>query len=277
MRHFELLMLAFFCAASQAAEYKPYGYLEKHVNRLHTPGYENIQMYVYLPESYYECQERYPVVYLLHGAHGNEYSWIRKGRILQHIDSLRALGQIKECIYVFPNMNQYDNYYDYYTSQEMGIAESFFGLNGNAEDRFMDEVVNYVDNRFRTKAETSSRAIAGLSIGAMQSLYISANNPGMFGAVYLFSPIIRPPALKNIRNPIYKDIREKISSQFLSPPASYRIMIGMEDVFFDKAFRFGEFLHSNKYRYDFTVTSGGHTWKNWRNYSIASLKDFLGT
>lgn len=277
MRHITLLILGFICATSHAADYQPAGFLEKHINRLHTPGYLNIQMYIYLPESYYESQERYPVVYMLHGAHGNEMSWIRKGRILQVIDSLRALNQIKECIYVFPNLNQYGNYYDYYTSQEMGIAESFMGLNGKAEDRFLDEVVKYIDGRFRTKAEKDSRGLIGLSIGGMQSLYISANNPELFGAVYLLSPIIRPPALKNIGNPVYADMRDKVSRQFKSPPATYRIMIGIDDIFFDKALRFSEFLKDKKFRYDFTATAGGHTWKNWRDYSIESLKDFLAT
>lgn len=275
MKHIVYLMLIAICSTSAAAEYKPAGYLEKHINRLHAPGYQNIQMYVYLPESYYESQKRYPVMYMLHGAHGSEHSWIRKGRILELIDSLRALDKIKECIYVFPNMNQYDNYYDYYTSQEIGIAESFIGLNGEAEERFVKEVVNYVDGRFRTEAEKNSRGLTGLSIGGMQSLYISANNPDLFGSVYLLSPIIKPPALRNIRTSIYKGLQQKINQQFLSPPQTYNIMIGIDDIFFDKAYRFSEFLHKNKYKYDFKATAGGHTWKNWRDYSVQSLMDFL--
>ena len=53
---------------------------------------------VYLPDGYEKSGKNYPVLYLLHGARGNELSWITKGNLLHNIDSLTAFGLMKETI-----------------------------------------------------------------------------------------------------------------------------------------------------------------------------------
>ncbi|MCR4566282.1 MAG: hypothetical protein K5651_09380, partial [Bacteroidales bacterium] len=61
-------------------------------------------MIIYLPADYYQSGERYPVVYLLHGARGYETSWIRKGDIFQKTDSLFTNNLAAHFILVMPNV-----------------------------------------------------------------------------------------------------------------------------------------------------------------------------
>ena len=85
------------------------GILEECMHDCSVEGPLQRRMYVYLPHDYHENNERYPVLYLLHGARGNELSWIHKGNILHNIDSLISSSKMKETIVVFPNVNQYKN------------------------------------------------------------------------------------------------------------------------------------------------------------------------
>ena len=90
------------------------------------------------------------MLYLLHGARGNELSWIQKGNILHNIDSLIASSKMKETIVVFPNVNQYKSEKDYGKSRLKGAIESFFETDGVVEAAFMNDVVKTVDSLYRT-------------------------------------------------------------------------------------------------------------------------------
>ena len=248
------------------------GILEKHRYECCSGGSSHKEMYIYLPEEYYESTDCYPVVYLLHGANGNELSWIKKGKILSVIDSLTEHGDICECIYVFPDMNRYCNDYDYIVSEYKETAEAFFNLNGSAEYSFINDAMMYVDEKFRTLASKEYRAIAGLSLGGLQTLYISANLSDSFEYIGLFSPIIYPPLNCSRHSFIYERLEDKLEKQFAQPPSLYLIMMGEKDPFYNSAFRFSKYLEEQKFRSVFVSTTGGHTWDNWTRYCLLFLK-----
>ena len=199
------------------------GYLEKHEYLCSVNGPTKRYMYVYLPDSYYNSDKRYPVIYLLHGANGNETSWIIKGKITRIIDSLLVNNEIPECISVFPNMNHYFNDYDYGQSREIGSIDSFLGLDGSVEYGFINDVVGYVDSHFRTIAEKKYRALAGLSLGGLQTIYISSNNWDDFEYIGLFSPLIYPPFKIGKYMHVYNKLEKNLNMQFENPPSAYWI------------------------------------------------------
>lgn len=249
------------------------GTLEKLIHQCSVPGPTQRSMYVYLPATYYTSDRSYPVLYMLHGANGNETSWIRKGRILESIDSLVAIGEIDECIYVFPNTNHYYNDYDYADSREKKSIDAFFGLNGNVEYAFADDVVAYIDRFFRTLPDKSHRAIGGLSLGGLQALYISANYDDMFGYIGLFSPIIYPPFRIGAHNSFYRNLESKLDRQFDDRPSVYQIMAGKDDIYYNSAYFYSQLLEDLGYIHSFHSTSGGHSWTNWKRYSVSFLKE----
>ena len=187
------------------------GILEEQVCKCSVDGPTERRMLVYLPKTYYGSDKSYPVLYLLHGARGNELSWIEKGDLLHNIDSLNAAGLMREMIVVLPNVNQYDDDRDFNKSRIKGAVESFFETDGAVEAAFVSDVVNAVDSLYRTLPDKEHRAIAGLSIGAMQAMHISANSPDMFGYVGLFSAMVHPVLRKSNYSAFYKDFNDKSS------------------------------------------------------------------
>lgn len=252
---------ALYCSLNNQA-----GILERHKYPCSVKGPLTRVMYVYLPSSYYENNKCFPTIYLLHGANGNETSWILKGKIIEIIDSLTVANCIRECIYIFPNMNHYFNDYDYGDSREKGSIDSFLGLNGSVEYAFIDDVVNYVDNHFRTIPSKKYRAIAGLSLGGLQTLYITANNHDFFEHVGLFSPLIYPPLSFGPYTSVYRNLEDKLHIQFHTPPSTYWIMVGKDDAYFNSSFFYNKLLDDNGHPHTFYISEGGHTWDNWRAY-----------
>lgn len=254
--------------------YAQEGILETHSYQTTVKGPKNKKVKVYLPPDYYTQVQRYPVVYLLHGANGNENSWIDQGDILKQIDSLVLCGSIGEYIYVFPNSNKYYNDYDSIGSHTINSVDSYLNLNGSIEYSFIYDLVTYIDKTFRTIPTKEYRAIAGLSLGGLHSLYITANVPDLFGFIGLFSPIIYPPLSFGKHSDIYRNLTDKLECQFASTDSLllYMIMIGEEDPFFKGAKTFSEELQEKGCYHIFEKTSGGHTWDNWKCYSIIFLK-----
>ena len=122
---------------------------------------------VYLPPSYEEKKKaRYPVIYYLAGFTGtgrgciNHHPW--KENVAERLERLILAKKAKECILVFP-----DCFTAYGGSQYVNSAAT-----GRYEDHIVDEIVGYIDDKFRTLAEPASRALMGKSSGGFGTLYL---------------------------------------------------------------------------------------------------------
>ena len=125
---------------------------------------------VYLPPCYDEkTDERYPVLYLLHGQTYTDDQWIRLGAT-RVLDALIVSGESRPFIIVFPD--------DRYWNLEAGPA---FG------DRLINDIVPYIDATYRTLPDRSHRAIGGMSRGAGWSLRLGLSRWELFSAIGLHS------------------------------------------------------------------------------------------
>lgn len=132
--------------------------------------------YVYTPASYEKnIEKRYPVLYLQHGGGENEVGWLWQGKLSNIADNLIAEGAMEEMIIVMTT----------------GYA---FPENGNyhyALSAFPQELpgscVPYIDKTFRTIADRDHRAMAGLSMGGMQTQRTVFERPELFAWAGLFS------------------------------------------------------------------------------------------
>lgn len=258
-------------------DYRPDGTLLECEYNCSVKGPAHRRMIVYLPDGYADSGMRYPVIYLLHGARGYETSWIRKGGVLQLADSLYRNGLARPCILVMPNMNQYNDDADCDGSRYKDIFESLFEIDGAVESAFMDDVVAYVDSAFRTLPYKEGRGIAGLSIGGLQSMYISANNPQSFGYVGLLSPMCGTLYKSSDYRWFYKDLLEKHKRQFApgSEPAVYNIYIGRGDVVYPQVKLFNRYMDKHSFPHGYTATKGNHDWPYWRAYFVDFMKQIL--
>ncbi|MBO4656391.1 MAG: esterase [Bacteroidales bacterium] len=223
------------------------------------------RMTVYTPAGYEaNTKTRYPVVYILHGIGGDEDSWLTHGRAAQILDNMIASGQVKPMIAVFTNGN---------ISQQAAVHQTGNGyihqttmlpktMEGTFETAFT-EVVNFIDKTYRTIAKKQSRAICGLSMGGFHSLYISANNPDLFGYVGLFSAAVG--VTDESVSPIYQNLDAKLAKQFAGKPF-YFIACGDTDFLYQANKDYMAKLDKAGYPYKYLETDGGHIWRNWRIY-----------
>ena len=139
----------------------------------------DVKFTVYLPDGYKEAPGKYPVVYLLHGAGGDEYEWARKGGAVETLDGLIKRGLMRPTIAVMPTTGPASWWAD-------GAAEK-------AETALMTELLPYVEAKYKASTERSGREIAGLSMGGYGALNLSLSYPAKFCAAGIISPAIYDP------------------------------------------------------------------------------------
>ena len=154
---------------------------------------------VYLPNGYGKLvkgkQERYPVLYLQHGWGENETSWPVQGKAGLIMDNLIAEGKIKPFIIVMA--------YGLTNDIKFGTIGSFTAK--EFETLLVDELVPFIDANFLTKADKWNRAMAGLSMGGVETKLITLRRPEVFGywgllsgGMYMPEDIKDPKAVKMI-------------------------------------------------------------------------------
>ena len=244
----------------------PHGTVSKVWYPSPTLGMERRRMTVYTPAGYEDGNKQYPVLYLLHGAGGDENAWSELGRAVQILDNLIAQGKAEPMIVVMPNGNGAQEAVpgEYPNSMYKPSFSNPKTMEGSFEKAFPD-IMNYVERHYRTINDKAHRAIAGLSMGGFHSLYISANYPDLFGYVGLFSAAINRQA-KGENTYIYENLEEKLAKQFSDAPKLYFIGIGNGDFLFQDNVKYRELLDSHGYKYEYMETDGGHEWRNWRKY-----------
>ncbi len=251
-------------ASLYAVKQVPHGTVARRWYNSQTLGMDR-RLTVYTPPRYEECQEKYPVLYLLHGMGGDEEAWIALGRTAQILDNLIAQGKAKPMIVVMTNGN---------VSQEAAPGESSLGfrsptmqlpktMQGSMEESFPD-VIKFIDSNYRTITDKKGRAIAGLSMGGFHSLHISKEYPDSFDYVGLFSAAIMPN--QGTKSSIYENFDEKLKIQFSKHPKLYWIAIGKTDFLYKNNVDYRRMLDEKGYKYIYFENEDGHIWKNWRIY-----------
>lgn len=128
---------------------------------------------VVLPVGYHSSDRRYPVLHLLHGAQGDEDSWIEYGGLL---DTTARQRPVDRAVVVMPRMGAIT-----------GLAVDW--VDGFRRDAtwMARTLVRWTDRHFRTRADRRHRAIAGYSGGGLSATHVAQRFPGTFGQLGAFS------------------------------------------------------------------------------------------
>ena len=231
---------------------------------------------VYTPPGYNNNNEKYPVLYLLHGSGGDEEAWITLGRVQPIIDNLIAEGKIVPMVVVMPNGNPAKQAAPGETSENYSYRPTMSQFLPNfAHGTYImsfDEIVNFIDSNYRTKAQKSQRAVAGLSMGGFHSLLVSANHPDLFDYVGLFSagtPSGRTGDLAlDLNKPAFRNLEEKYSLQKEKGYELFWVAIGNTDFLYEPMQEHMKILDRLQFPYTYFESEGGHTWSNWRKYML---------
>ena len=233
------------------------------------------RMTVYTPAGY-ENGKNYPVLYLLHGAGGDENAWSELGRAAQILDNLIAAGKAKPMLVVMTNGNP--NTAAAPGEWDFGMYQPAMGGGGvqlpqaaaSMDESFMD-VVNFIEKNYKVAKNKANRAICGLSMGGGHSFAISKRFPNTFDYVGLFSAAVsvgqwgdRTPLLERMNT--NEEYNKQMAALFGAKPKLYWIAIGKTDFLYQQNADLRKWLDSKGYPYKYRETDGGHIWRNWRIY-----------
>ena len=217
----------------------------------------NRRLTVYTTYGYEKnTKTRYPVLYLLHGAGGDEEAWSSMGRTAQILDNLIAKGLAKPMIVVMPNGNPNQQ-----AAQTFGLPTTEYDWRDPANrnlyvQSLVEEIVPFIEKNYRTVAKKSHRAIAGLSMGGGHTIAASGMYPNAFDYICPLSMGAHKSdeltaQLQGIKKAGYK---------------LYWLACGNTDFLFGQANELDEALTENGLEHTYYVSEGGHVWANWRLY-----------
>lgn len=219
------------------------------------------RMYVYTPPGYTSGSDSYPVLYLLHGAGGDEDAWSSLGRANLILDNLIASGKSKPMIVVMTNGNAWQSStLRNIPGQPARTRENAGLFQGKFEKSIVDDVIPYIEKNFRVKADKDHRALAGLSMGGGHTITASITYPGTFGYIGVFSSGIFDA------NADMAEMEKKFAALKASGVNKYWVACGKEDFVMDSNKRLLSVLAKTDFEHEYFENEGGHTWANWRTY-----------
>ena len=149
--------------------------------------------FVYTPPTY-DGKKKFPVLYLQHGWGEDETAWSTQGHANLIMDNMIAAGQVQPFIIVMT--------YGMTNGQKLGTGLTGFDM-GAFERVLVDELVPFIDSHFKTYADKKHRAMAGLSMGGIETKSITLARPETFGYYGLLSGGTYAPTDIKDRNQVY--------------------------------------------------------------------------
>jgi len=208
--------------------------------------------YMYTPPGYDEnFNSKFPVLYIMHGGGEDQRGWATQGKTDLILDNLIAAKKAVPMIVIMVDGN--------------------FPLNGFGEEslrvfekEIKQSIIPFVEKNYRVKNEAQYRALAGLSMGGIQTLYTGVRNTDMFSYLGVFSSGWFATQ-KDLTDPQYEywgKNADKINSNLKSFWISQG---GKEDIAWQNCQIMRSRLDEMKIKYSYSEYPGGHTWPVWRN------------
>ena len=221
------------------------------------------QFYIYTPPSYDSAvDQQYPVLYILHGGGEDERGWATQGKTDLILDNLIAAKKAKPMLVVMMDGNLSGG-------GIQGFGEKALQL---FERELKDALMPFVNKNFRTATGNTNTALAGLSLGGLQTLYAGVKNSDRFSYLGVFSSgwFANQPAMSDAWYEYLKSNNTTINSNLKQ---FWIAMGGKEDIAWNNCQVMMGRLKELDIKYSYSEYPGGHTWPVWRNnlYNFAQL------
>jgi enterochelin esterase-like enzyme len=216
--------------------------------------------YMYTPPTYEEnATEKYPVLYIMHGGGEDQRGWATQGKTDLIIDNLIASKKAVPMIVVMVDGNLPLN----------GFGEEALKV---FEKELKQSIVPFVEKNYRVKAESKFRALAGLSMGGIQTLYTGIKNTEMFAYLGVFSSGWFADR-KEMSDPQYEFMKNNADKINGNLKQFWISQGGKEDIAWKNCQVMLAKFDEMKIKYNYSEYPGGHTWPVWRNnlYNFAQL------
>lgn len=219
------------------------------------------QFFIYTPPGYdTNATETYPTLYIYHGGGEDETGWARQGKTDLILDNLITEGKAKKMLVVMADGN---------------MPASAFTENGlkQFERELKESLIPYVEKNYRAKSNATDRALAGLSMGGIQTLYAGVNNTDLFSYLGVFSSgwiAGRQAEIVDAQYAFMKENAFKINQDLKS---FWIAMGGEQDIAYQNCQIMMKKFDEMGVKYTYSEYPGGHTWPVWRNnlYNFAQV------
>jgi enterochelin esterase family protein len=216
------------------------------------------RMHVYTPPDYGLTRQRYPVLYLLHGATGSDAQWSTVGRAGDILDNLIAANRAAPMVVVMPAGHT--------GSFSMGPLDEL--ARGFHRDPFLREfqrdIKPYVESHYAVRTDRKSTAIAGLSMGGIHTIEIVIADLAGYGYIGVFSSGVWGAAQSDDWGKLHQaqldDAGAKAGLELLW------FATGKDDFVLENSKATAALFERHGFDVTFVESAGGHTWRNWREY-----------
>jgi len=214
------------------------------------------EMYVYTPPGYDKSTEKYPVLYLLHGGGEDQRGWATQGRTDLILDNLIAEQKAKPMVIAMLDGNFYGN--------GGGIAGFGEAQLRAFENELKNGAIPFIESNFKVETDAQHRALAGLSMGGLQTLYAGIKNTNMFSYLGVFSSgwWANNPKLSD---PQYDFMKNNATTINTNLKEFWISMGGKEDIAHANCQIMLKKFDDMAVKYKYSEYAGGHTWPVWRH------------
>ena len=212
--------------------------------------------------------QRYPVIFLLHGGHGTETDWLNphNGDAVSALTQLYQVGKLPPSIIITPEGS------DKRGSSPYWDPDYRDGENGAVSTAIGDELVKLVQQQYRTLPAPNFWAIGGLSSGGWGAVNIGLHHPDHFSVLFSHSGYFEDKSgAEDSPMTFIRSVPKSVQQRF-------KIYLDSGDAdreYVEQGQKFHQVLNQLQITNVFQIFPGGHSWSYWRQHLTDSLS-FVG-
>ena len=212
------------------------------------------QFYIYTPPDYdTNINEKYPVLYILHGGGEDETGWAAQGKTDLILDNLIAEKKAKPMLVVMPDGNTNTDF--------AGFGEGTLRM---FEAELKRCIIPFVEKNYLAGTGSKNRALAGLSMGGIQTLFVGMNNTDLFSYLGIFSSGWILPMQSKLADAQYDLMKKNIDTIKSNLKLLWVGTGGKEDIAYNNCQAMLSKFNEMNIKYIYYDYPGGHAWPVWR-------------
>ncbi len=227
---------------------------------------------VYLPPDYEQSERSYPVLYLLHGGGDDQTGWVQFGEVKHYADKAIKEGKATPMVIIMPDAN----------TGQRGYSNNATG-SWRYEDFFFEELMPFVEKKYRIKSEKRFRAVSGLSMGGDGTFTYALHHPELFSSACPLSAGTGPLTMEDAKTRVTRDNpniadslivkyfnRQSVPALVNAMPDSLKksvrwyIDCGDDDFLYEGNSLVHIAMRKKDIPHEFRIRDGRHSWVYWR-------------